>query len=286
MEIGFIGLGTMGIPMALNILNKMKKTIHVYDISEKQKAEMAEHGAVSENSAEDVVNKSDIIITMVPTSKNVEDLYEKILTQNIQGKIFIDMSTIDPEVSIKTAEKTGNKGAVMLDAPVVKSKAAAEKGELGIYVGGDYGTYEEVKDILRCMGKNIIYMGENGQGLVMKICHNILVGMIQNGVNEVLTLAEKLGIDYEKFVTAISYGGGQNFYLDSKWETIKRRDFKPAFSVQNMNKDVNLACDLQENCGLDLPGFEHIKEIYSEAMEKGFGNEDFSASFKVVKKEL
>ena len=120
----------------------------------------------------------------------------------------------------------------------------------------------------------------------MKICHNILVGMIQNGVNEVLTLAEKLGIDYEKFVTAISYGGGQNFYLDSKWETIKRRDFKPAFSVQNMNKDVNLACDLQENCGLDLPGFEHIKEIYSEAMEKGFGNEDFSASFKVVKKEL
>ena len=174
----------------------------------------------------------------------------------------------------------------MLDAPVVKSKAAAEKGELGIYVGGDYGTYEEVKDILRCMGKNIIYMGENGQGLVMKICHNILVGMIQNGVNEVLTLAEKLGIDYEKFVTAISYGGGQNFYLDSKWETIKRRDFKPAFSVQNMNKDVNLACDLQENCGLDLPGFEHIKEIYSKAMEKGFGNEDFSASFKVVKKEL
>ncbi|MCP1223859.1 NAD(P)-dependent oxidoreductase [Sebaldella sp. S0638] len=286
MEIGFIGLGTMGIPMALNILNKMKKTIHVYDISEKQKAEMAEHGAVSENSAEDVVNKSDIIITMVPTSKNVEDLYEKILTQNIQGKIFIDMSTIDPKVSIKTAEKTGGKGAVMLDAPVVKSKAAAEKGELGIYVGGDYGTYEEVKDILRCMGKNIIYMGENGQGLVMKICHNILVGMIQNGVNEVLTLAEKLGIDYEKFVTAISYGGGQNFYLDSKWETIKRRDFEPAFSVQNMNKDVNLACDLQENCGLDLPGFEHIKEIYSEAMEKGFGNEDFSASFKVVKKEL
>ena len=286
MEIGFIGLGTMGIPMALNILNKMKKTIHVYDISEKQKAEMAEHGAVSENSAEDVVNKSDIIITMVPTSKNVEDLYEKILTQNIQGKIFIDMSTIDPEVSIRTAEKTGNKGAVMLDAPVVKSKAAAEKGELGIYVGGDYGTYEEVKDILRCMGKNIIYMGENGQGLVMKICHNILVGMIQNGVNEVLTLAEKLGIDYEKFVTAISYGGGQNFYLDSKWETIKRRDFEPAFSVQNMNKDVNLACDLQENCGLDLPGFEHIKEIYSKAMEKGFGNEDFSASFKVVKKEL
>ena len=286
MEIGFIGLGIMGVPMALNVLNKTKKTVHVYDINEKQKTEMAGYGAVPENSAEETVNKSDIIITMVPTSKNVEDVYKKILTQNIQGKIFIDMSTIDPEVSIKVAGEVRDKGGVMLDAPVVKSKAAAEKGELGIYVGGDYGTFEEVRDILTCMGKNVIYMGENGQGLVMKICHNILVGMIQNGVNEVLTLAEKLGIDYEKFVTAVSYGGGQNFYLDSKWETIKNRAFDPAFSVKNMNKDVNLACDLKENCGLDLPGFELVKGIYSEAMEKGFENEDFSASFKVVKKEI
>ena len=286
MEIGFIGLGIMGVPMALNILNKTKKILHVYDINEKQMSEMAGHGAAIENSAEEAVNKSDIIITMVPTSKNVEDVYGKILKQNIQGKIFIDMSTIDPDVSIKVSGEIKEKGAVMLDAPVVKSKAAAEKGELGIYVGGDYGTFEEVKDILKFMGKNVIYMGENGQGLVMKICHNILVGMIQNGVNEVLTLAEKLGIDYEKFVTAVSYGGGQNFYLDSKWETIKNRAFEPAFSVKNMNKDVNLACDLKNSCNLELPGFELVKGVYSEAMEKGFENEDFSASFKVVKKEL
>ena len=286
MEIGFIGLGIMGVPMALNILNKTKKVLHVYDINEKQRSEMCRHGAAVENSAEEVVNKSDIIITMVPTSKNVEDVYGKILKQNIQGKIFIDMSTIDPDVSIKISGDIKEKGAVMLDAPVVKSKAAAEKGELGIYAGGDYGTFEEVKDILKCMGKNVIYMGENGQGLVMKICHNILVGMIQNGVNEVLTLAEKLGIDYEKFVTAVSYGGGQNFYLDSKWETIKNRAFEPAFSVKNMNKDVNLACNLKDKSNLDLPGFELVKRIYSEAMKKGFENEDFSASFKVVKKEL
>ncbi len=286
MEIGFIGLGIMGVPMALNVLNKTKKTLHVYDINDKQKMEVSEHGAVSENSAEEVVNKSDIIITMVPTSADVKDVYEKIFKQNIQGKIFIDMSTIDPETSIEVSEKIKNKGGVMIDAPVVKSKAAAEKGELGIYVGGDYETFEKVKDILKCMGKNVIYMGENGQGLVMKICHNILVGMIQNGVNEVLTMAEKLGIDYEKFITAVSYGGGQNFYLDSKWETIKNRAFEPAFSVKNMNKDVNLACNLKDKSNLDLPGFELVKRIYSEAMKKGFENEDFSASFKVVKKEL
>ncbi len=286
MEIGFIGLGIMGVPMALNVLNKTKKTLHVYDINDKQKMEVSEHGAVSENSAEEVVNKSDIIITMVPTSADVKDVYEKIFKQNIQGKIFIDMSTIDPETSIEVSEKIKNKGGVMIDAPVVKSKAAAEKGELGIYVGGDYETFEKVKDILKCMGKNVIYMGENGQGIVMKICHNILVGMIQNGVNEVLTMAEKLGIDYEKFITAVSYGGGQNFYLDSKWETIKNRAFEPAFSVKNMNKDVNLACNLKDKSNLDLPGFELVKRIYSEAMKKGFENEDFSASFKVVKKEL
>jgi 3-hydroxyisobutyrate dehydrogenase-like beta-hydroxyacid dehydrogenase len=286
MEIGFIGLGIMGVPMMLNILNKTKKTVYVYDINEKQKEEMGRHGAVPEESTEELVKKSDIIITMVPTSKNVEDVYEKILKHDIQGKIFIEMSTIDPGVSVKISEDIKNKGAVMLDAPVVKSKAAAEKGELGIYVGGDYETYEKVKDILECMGKNIIHMGENGQGLIMKICHNILVGMIQNGVNEVLTLSEKLGIDYKKFVTAVSYGGGQNFYLDSKWETIKNRAFDPAFSVRNMNKDVNLACDLKNSNNLELPGFELVKKIYAEAVEKGIGDEDFSASFKIVKKEI
>jgi 3-hydroxyisobutyrate dehydrogenase-like beta-hydroxyacid dehydrogenase len=108
----------------------------------------------------------------------------------------------------------------LLDCPVVKSQPAAVKGELGIYVGGDKEAYEQVKPILECMGHNIIYMGGNGTGLTMKILHNGLVGEIQNGVNEMLSMAASLGLNLSDVVTALGYGGAQCFYLDSKAKNI------------------------------------------------------------------
>ena len=133
------------------------------------------------------------------------------------------------------------------------------------------------------MGENIIRMGDNGKGLVMKICHNALVSQIQNGVNETLTLAGKNGIDVDQFTTAVSYGGGQNFYLDSKAAVIKREDYTTAFSVENMYKDVNICMNMAEECGLKMPGEAAAKQVYDKAMELGFGKEDFCATIKAVR---
>ena len=137
------------------------------------------------------------------------------------------------------------------------------------------------------MGKSeeIIYYGENGKGLAMKMCHNMLVGIIQNGVNEMILLAKAAGIDYDKIAPGIAAGGGQNFYLDVKAESIKNRDFSPKFSFRNMYKDMNLIIDFAQKLGLKLVGAERVLEIYNKGIN-GYANEDFSATIKVLEKMM
>lgn len=193
------------------------------------------------------------------------------------------MSTINPEVSIEIANKVKETGASFIDAPVVKSRPAAESGKLGIYVGGEEKDYNRALPILSYMGENIIHMGDNGKGLVMKICHNALVSQIQNGVNETVSLAEEYGIDILTFAKAISYGGGQNFYLDSKKEVIAKEDFTTAFSIENMHKDVHICLEMADKKNMKMKGEEVVANVYDEAMEKGLAKEDFAATIKVVK---
>lgn len=283
MRIGFIGLGIMGEPMCLNVMKKSNKEVMVYDIDYEKVKRLVNEGAIAANSNKEIAKQCDIIISMVPKSEHVRAVYEEMLPELKGNKLLIDMSTIDPSVSIELSQKVKEKGCKMIDAPVVKSKPAAIKGELGIYVGGDIEDYERAKDILACMGNNIIYMGKNGSGLVMKICHNMLVAEIQNGVNEMLTLASKNGLDFDKVVEAISYGGGQNFYLDSKKNAIRNKDFTTAFSVENMNKDINIAVNLAKQLQIELPGAENARKVYEKAMKAGYGKEDFSATIKVFK---
>ncbi len=287
MIIGFIGLGTMGTPMALNLVKKREAdTIIVYGRRPEVVETLVEAGAKSASSVGELGQKADVIITMVPTSKDVKAVYSELLPILTAGKITIDMSTIEPSASIDLSKQVESKGAIMLDCPVVKSQPAAVDGTLGIYVGGDKAVFEEqIKDILLCMGNNVIHLGDNGAGLVMKVCHNMLVGEIQNGVNEMITLAHHKGIKTDQFVEAISYGGAGNFYLNAKWSNIDKNDYPAAFSLQNMHKDVHLAQQMAKEASLELPTISRVVEVYDEALEKGFGPEDFSASFKVVAKK-
>lgn len=283
MKIGFIGLGIMGESMCENIVKKHDDKVLVFDFV-KEKVELLESkGAVACKSSLEVAQNADVIVSMVPKSEHSMAVYKEVLPALDETKICIDMSTIDPSVSVEIAEMVKATGAQFADAPVVKSKPAAVAGKLGIYVGGDEKTYEKIKPILAYMGENIIRMGDNGKGLVMKICHNALVSQIQNGVNETLTLAGKNGIDVDQFTTAVSYGGGQNFYLDSKAAVIKREDYTTAFSVENMYKDVNICMNMAEECGLKMPGEAAAKQVYDKAMELGFGKEDFCATIKAVR---
>ena len=280
MKIGMIGLGIMGSAMCANLAKKHDDTVYCYDVVAER---MQITGAVPCSSGVDLAQKADIIITMVPKSEHSLAVYEEILPVLCEGKICIDMSTIDPEVSVAIAKKVQKTGAAFLDAPVVKSRPAAEAGTLGIYVGGDEKVYQTILPVLRYMGENIIYMGENGNGLVMKICHNALVSQIQNGVNETVSLANACGIDILTFAKAISYGGGQNFYLDSKKQALADENYTTAFSIENMNKDVHLCLKLAEGKGVAMPGEENAVRVYEQAVEEGLGGEDFCATFKVVR---
>lgn len=277
MKVAFIGLGIMGMPMATNVSKKYD--LIGYDLFKKDTP------FPFASSYEECVNFADVIISMVPKNEHMLALFESIRPYLRKGQIWIDMSTISPSTNKKVAKELDGSGIEILDCPVVKSQPAAVKGELGIYVGGNKETYEKVKPILECMGKNIIYMGGHGTGCQMKILHNALVGEIQNGVNEILGLAKTLGLNQEEVVTAFGYGGAQCFYLDTKAKNIISNTYPTAFSVENMNKDVHFASEMAKEANKECPVLNHVTKIYEEAMAAGLQKEDFSASYKIVNKE-
>lgn len=285
MKIGFIGLGIMGESMSKRIIDLHDDDVYVYDLDGLKVDKLVSQGGIAAENNKDLTKKSDLIFSMVPKSEHSKALYEEIKEELKEDKIWVDMSTISPIVSQEIAKKVQERGAKFADAPVVKSKPAAISGDLGIYVGATEDLYKKIRPILAYMGSNIIRMGMNGSGLVMKICHNALVSQIQNGVNETLKLALSSNIDIDDFVTAISYGGGQNFYLDSKSQVIKNRDYTTAFSIENMNKDLTICLGLAEAKNINLPGIKNAKSVYSRAMERGYGKDDFSKTFEVVKEE-
>lgn len=282
MKIGFIGLGIMGESMSANIVRKHDDKVFVSDLNKAQVEKLAQLGAVGCGSNLEVAENADVIITMVPKSEHVRAVYTELLPALDSSKICIDMSTIDPSVSVECGRLVGTKGAQWADAPVVKSKPAAIDGTLGILVGCDEALYPVIEPILRYMGCNVIRMGERGRGITMKICHNALVAAIQNGVNETLGLARKLGISIDDFATAVSYGGAGNFYLESQKENLKAENWSTAFSLENEHKDLSIAERLADAEGLAMPGLRTCKAVYDKGMEMGLGKQDFRTTYKIV----
>lgn len=285
MKLGFIGLGIMGESMSENLIKKSHHQVIVYDIDALKVKQMETLGAIGATSSKEVVDQATIIFSMVPKSEHMEALIDGVFDDLKPHHIWVDMSTIDPSTSINIGQRLKEKNVTFVDAPVVKSKAAAVSGTLGIYVGGDEKTYETIKPLLLCMGNNTVLMGDQGKGIAMKIIHNMLVGQIQNGVNEMFVIAQAMGIDFTLIKEAIGYGGGQNFYLDGKASAIIDENFTTAFSIENMSKDINIAVSLAKEKQLNLPGLEHVKKVYVQALEQGLGREDFSATYKIVKEE-
>lgn len=283
MKIGFIGLGIMGESMCENIVKKHDDTVYCFDFVKEKVEQLAAKGAVACADSVELAKQSDVIISMVPKSEHSMSVYKEILPVLGPGKTCIDMSTIDPSVSVEISKMVKAVGAQFMDAPVVKSKPAAIAGTLGIYMGGDEDVCEAMKPILSYMGENIIRMGGNGNGLVMKICHNALVTQIQNGVNETLSLAQLKGISVADYATAISYGGGQNFYLDGQWKNLEAENYTTAFSLANAAKDVGICMKLAEECGLNMPGEANVQNVYAKALDQGMGQDDWRSTFKIVR---
>lgn len=285
MKIGFIGLGIMGESMCENIIKKHDNKVYVSDINRQQVEKLASVGAIPCENNIEVAKNADLIITMVPKSEHVKAVYTELLPYIDETKICIDMSTIDPAVSVECAEMIKAKGAQFADCPVVKSKPAAIDGTLGILIGADEELIPTIKPILAYMGSNIKYMGENGRGLVMKICSNAMVAAVQNGVNETMALAQKWGLDIDDYAEAISYGSGKNFYLEVQKDNLKAENWTTAFSLENEHKDLGICTRMAEKVGFDMPGLKVCKAVYDKGMELGMGKLDFRSTYKIVKGE-
>ena len=283
MRVGFVGCGTMGEHMARNIVKKGHE-LSVYDIDVEPLQRLQADGASIKQRPADVASDSEVTILMVVNDQQVRDVItgENGLLDGLRrdGTIVI-MSTITPGVCVEMAEVVRAAGGDLMEAPVVLSQPAAIVGELGIYLGGAPETCEKAMPVIRCMGKNIIRMGDVGRAMAMKLCHNTLTMTIAQAVSEMIVLGTKAGLDFDDMVTAISYGGAQNFFLDSKAPTIKERDFVARFSLANMNKDVGLTMVFADTLGASMPAGAVTKQTTSSAMAAGLGPEDFSALLKL-----
>ena len=284
MQVGFVGCGTMGEHMARNIVKKGNE-LAVYDIDVEPLQRLQEDGASIKQRPADVASAADVTVLMVVNDQQVREVItgENGLLEGLRpnGTIVI-MSTITPGVCVEMAEVVRAAGGDLMEAPVVLSQPAAIAGELGIYLGGTPETCEKAMSVIQCMGKNIIRMGDVGTAMAMKLCHNLMTATIAQAVSEMIVLGRKAGLDFDDMITAISYGGGQSFFLDSKAPTIKARDFAARFSFANMNKDMGLTLVFADSLGVSMPAGAAAKQAASMGMAAGMGPEDFSAFVKVA----
>ena len=283
MKIGFIGLGIMGESMCENIVRKHSDTVYCNDHKDSQIKKLEKMGCVGCCSNLEIAERSDIIITMIPTGEHVRKAYDEMLPALKKGKICIDMSTIEPWVSVEVAKEVKKTGAQFADCPVVRSKADAIKGTLGVLVGCEKELFPVIEPILYYMGCKVIYMGENGKGLYAKICHNTLVAEIQNGVNETLLLAQRMGISIDNFADAVAAGGANCAYMAVQRDKLKDEDWTTAFSMENMYKDISICKKIAESEGFYMPGMVAARSSLGTGVEKGWNKDDFRKTYLIVK---
>ena len=282
MRIGFIGLGTMGIPMAHHLLKDGNELI-IYNRTKEKMSFLKEEGAMLANSPKEVALKSEVVFTMLTADAAVEEV---ILGENgiiygaDPGLIVVDSSTISPSTSKKVAEELSRHDVEMLDAPVTGSEPQAIEGTLTFMVGGKKEIYEKCMDLFLAMGKNVYYIGENGKGSYTKLANNTMAAINLLAFSEALTMATKAGIDPEVFVKVVSSGGARSGMAENKAEKVLNRDFQPQFMTQLLHKDLSLASNVAKELEISTPVLGLGKEIFQMAKAKGYGAEDMSAVIK------
>ena len=244
-KIGFIGLGAMGSPMSKNLI-KNGYELTVYDIVRERVETLVKDGAEAADSCKEVAERSDVIITMVPSSPHVREVVlggEGVIEGIKKGSILIDMSTIDPVTTRDIAQILSEKEVKMLDAPVARGVSAAISGTLAIFVGGEKELYERCKPILSAMGEDIDYVGDSGAGEVVKIINNLIIAITMCSLSEALVLGVKAGVEPDILFKALSKGSANSFVLQNhiKKFVLKGKFEKEVFPVDYIMKDLDLA---------------------------------------------
>jgi 3-hydroxyisobutyrate dehydrogenase len=294
MKIGFIGLGHMGAPMALNLL-KAGHTLKVFDLSEAALLTLAEAGAERAASPKDAVSGAEWVVTMLPAAAHVRTVLtaaDGVLAGIAKGVTIIDSSTIDPASAREFAALAAAHGNSFVDAPVSGGTGGAVAGTLTFMVGGTAAVYESVKPVLSGMGKNIVHCGDTGTGQVAKICNNLVLGVTMAGVAEAMALGEALGIDPKVLGGIMNTSTGRSWSSDTYnpfpgvIETApSSRGYTGGFGTDLMLKDLGLATDAAK--GVRQPAFMGAlaQQLYQAMSSRGDGKLDFSAVIKLYRGE-
>lgn len=276
-KIGFIGLGNMGHPMAKN-LEKAGFPLYVYNRTTKKSDDFKAKSTVS-SSISDLVNHSDIVFTMLTNDAAVNEIYTQILKEEIAGKLFVDMSTISQKTSVELSDSLKQKGAALIDAPVAGSTKPAADGTLIIMVGGEKSNVDKAMPYLEKLGKSVKHLGTNGKGLAAKISINYFLSMIYEGLAETVLLSDKLGVSREAMLEIINESASGSGATKIKTQALIDNHFSPAFALDLMLKDINLAKD----AGADFPVGNAVLDTYRKAQNQGLGKEDVISVIKYLK---
>lgn len=277
--VGFIGLGIMGKPMALNIL-KAGFPLVVHNRSRGAVEEVVAAGAADGGSPKGVAQRAEIILTCLPDSPDVQSVIEGpngVFEGISPGKVIVDMSTISPIVARNLAAKAEKLGAEMLDAPVSGGEIGARQGTLSIMVGGKPEVFERVLPVFQAMGKNIVRIGEAGAGQVAKACNQIIVALTIEAISEALVLAAKAGVDPARVREALLGGFAQSRVLEVHGQRILDRNFRPGFKARLHHKDLKIALDTGRAYGVPLLATSLVHELYASLMARGKSELDHSA---------
>lgn len=285
-HIGFIGLGTMGAPMARNLL-KSGLALRVFDIEPKALHAVVSAGAAAATSAADAARGADCVITMLPNGEHVEEATfgkEGAAETLKPGSLFIEMSTIAPAVTDRIAGKMAARGIAMLDAPVGRSSQHAVEGKLLIMVGGAQADVNRARPVLEKLGDTIVHCGPVGSGARMKLVNNMMSITLNVVTAEALMLAEASGLDPELArKVMLGTAAGQGHMATTYPAKVLRNDLTPGFMVDLAHKDLGLALDLASQLRLGVPTAAAARQAYEQARNAGRGRHDWTCVYAVLR---
>jgi 2-hydroxy-3-oxopropionate reductase len=283
-RIGFIGLGTMGAPMARNLL-KRGFALTVWARRPEAIAPLVSAGAIPGESAAGVASSSDIVMTMVTDTRAVEDVIlgsRGVANGARPGVLVVDHSTIDPDATKRIAGELQARGLDMLDAPVSGGGGAAEAGTLAIMVGGSAASLERATPALSCYGKSIVHIGPNGAGQVAKACNQICTIVNQLGAAEAMLLAERAGVDPRAVKEALMGGFAASRMLDLQAPKMIARDFQGKVESRLHHKDIHIVLDLARSLGIELPASTAAADVLDRLQQRGGARHDAAEIFTVL----
>ena len=291
-RIGFIGVGTMGLPMAGNLVKK-GFAVTAFDVNPAAVKAAAGVGTTAAASAAEAVAGADLVITMLPSSPHVESAFTGdggVLMAARKGTLLVDMSTIDPAVTRRLAAAAAERGLRFVDAPVSGGVPRATDGTLAIMVGGAPADFEAARPALAAMGANVIHVGPVGSGEVAKLCNNLIAGVAAVAVSEAFRIAEGFGVDPKVITEVISKSSGNTWVMEHMHpvpglvaRSASTNEYRPGFMTDLMCKDVGLAVDAAR--ALRIPVFvaPAAQQVYRLASSHGLGRKDFTSVYTFLK---